>query len=171
MASWRAAGLCLCLLLCACERAPPAATGRSGPEAAQAAQPANETARALRALTEAYDDAWLALNPLAATAQGDHRFDDRFGDYVSLAWMADSLAIEQRALEELAVIDPARLDGEDLLTYEAFDFGQLEVTKDSHHRKFPKKRSVEGSMHRRECWPRDRADASRRSGPPWVQYT
>ena len=124
MASWRAAGLCLCLLLCACERAPPAATGRSGPEAAQAAQPANETARALRAITEEYYDAWLALNPLAATAQGDHRFDDRFGDYVSLAWMADSLAIEQRALEELAVIDPARLDGEDLLTYEAFDFGR-----------------------------------------------
>lgn len=122
MASWRAAGLCLCLLLCACERAPPAATDRSGPGAAQSTQPTNETARALRAITEEYYDAWLVLNPLAATAQGDHRFDDRFGDYVSLAWMADSLAIEQQALEELAVIDPSQLDGEDLLTYEAFDF-------------------------------------------------
>lgn len=120
----RVAGLILCVVLSACGRTPPGDPGTSTPTTAPAERASNETARTLRAIVEEYYDAYLALNPLTATAQGDHRFDDRLGDYVSLAWMADSLAIEQQALEALAVIDPARLDGEDRLTYEAFDFGR-----------------------------------------------
>ena len=34
--------------------------------------------------------------------------------------MADSLAMEQDALEKLQTIKPRRLSGEDLVTYEAF---------------------------------------------------
>ncbi len=63
---------------------------------------------------------YLALNPIEATELGDHRFDDRFGDYASASWMADSLGIEQEALEKLAAVDPKQLSGEDLVTYEAF---------------------------------------------------
>ena len=49
-----------------------------------------------------YFDQYLALNPIDATEHGDHRFDDRFGDYASVSWMADSLGIEQESLERPA---------------------------------------------------------------------
>lgn len=92
--------------------------------AAKAAKVASAEAQRLREVTEAYYEQYLQLNPLTATAQGDHRFDDRFGDYVSERWMADWLAAEQEALEKLAAIDPAKLTGEDLLTYESFKYGR-----------------------------------------------
>jgi uncharacterized protein (DUF885 family) len=69
---------------------------------------------------ETYFDQYLALNPILASELGDHRFDDRFGDYLSMSWMADSLGIEQESLEQLTAIDPKRLAGEDLVTYVAF---------------------------------------------------
>ncbi len=78
-----------------------------------------ETAKLYR-VVETYYNEYLVLNPLLASELGDHRFDDRFGDYASASWMADSLGIEQEALERLAAIDPKQLRGEDLLTYEAF---------------------------------------------------
>jgi len=84
----------------------------------------NPTAAKLIAITEEYYDQYLELNPLTATAQGDHRFDASFGDYVSPTWMADSLAIEQNALEKLAAIDSTKLAGEDLVTYDAFKRGR-----------------------------------------------
>ena len=52
---------------------------------------------------------YLALHPLRATELGDHRFDDRFGDYASPSWMADSLGIEQESLEKLDAVDPRKL--------------------------------------------------------------
>jgi uncharacterized protein (DUF885 family) len=111
--------------LAACERAPaPAADGTVAAQSArQAARSAREGQR-LRDITERYFEQYLELNPLTATAQGDHRFDDRFGDYVSQAWMADWLAIEQEALQALTDIQPAKLAGEDLLTYESFRYGR-----------------------------------------------
>jgi uncharacterized protein (DUF885 family) len=75
-------------------------------------------------IVETYYDQYLELNPWVATAQGDHRFDAEFGDYVTLGWMADSLAIEQQALERLQVVQPRKLRGEDLVTYEAFKRGR-----------------------------------------------
>jgi uncharacterized protein (DUF885 family) len=71
-------------------------------------------------VVETYFDQYLALNPIVATELGDHRFDDRFGDYVSMSWMADSLGIEQEALERLQSIDPRQLGPDDRVTYEAF---------------------------------------------------
>jgi uncharacterized protein (DUF885 family) len=84
----------------------------------------NETAAKLLRITEEYFDHYLELNPLQATEEGDHRFDAKFGDYVSLTWMADSLAIEQEALEALQTVNPRKLRGEDLVTYEAFKRGR-----------------------------------------------
>ena len=100
-------------------------SAQSNTSAAQAALKAsNPTAAKLFAISEEYYDQYLELNPLTATAEGDHRFDARFGDYVSPTWMADSLAIEQNALERLAAVDPKNLAGEDLVTYEAFKRGR-----------------------------------------------
>jgi len=80
----------------------------------------NAEAAELYRIVETYFDQYLELNPIRASELGDHRFDDRFGDYVSMSWMADSLGIEQESLEKLAAIDPKRLAGEDLVTYAAF---------------------------------------------------
>jgi uncharacterized protein (DUF885 family) len=83
-------------------------------------QASNAEAAELYRVVETYYNEYLVLNPLRASELGDHRFDDRFGDYASASWMADSLGIEQEALERLAAVDPKQLGGEDLLTYEAF---------------------------------------------------
>jgi uncharacterized protein (DUF885 family) len=111
-----------------CDRSPApdpsGATPVDARAAAKAARAATAEAQRLHEITERYYDQHLELNPLAATAQGDHRFDARFGDYVSEAWMADWLAIEQEALAKLSSIRPARLTGEDLLTYESFKYGR-----------------------------------------------
>lgn len=112
------------LLVAGCGDTAPQPGGAGSTQSQPALKASNPTAEKLLAITEAYYDQYLELNPLAATAQGDHRFDDRLGDYVSPTWMADSLAIEQNALEKLAAVDPARLSGEDLVTYEAFKAGR-----------------------------------------------
>jgi len=113
-----------CLALAGCgDPAPRSAQSKSSAEQA-ALKASNPTAAKLIAISEDYYEQYLELNPLTATAQGDHRFDASFGDYVSPAWMADSLAIEQVALEKLAAIDPKKLAGEDLVSYEAFKRGR-----------------------------------------------
>ena len=114
------------LALTACGR--PSSPDSSGttPAAATraAAQAASAEVQRLRDITEQYYDQHLELNPIEATAQGDHRFDARFGDYASPSWMADWLAIEQEALAQLNTLDAAKLGGEDLLTYESFRHGR-----------------------------------------------
>ena len=116
----------LALAGCSREQAPasPGTTLAEARAAAKAAKAASAEAQRLREVTEAWYEQYLLLNPLTATAQGDRRFDDRFGDYVSERWMADWLAIEQEALEKLRLVDPAKLTGEDLLTYESFRYGR-----------------------------------------------
>jgi hypothetical protein len=43
-------------------------------------QAPNAATAGLYRVVETWFDQYLALNPIAATALGDHRFDDRFGD-------------------------------------------------------------------------------------------
>jgi len=110
------------LALAGCDFAPePAARAEEQPSALAAPlRAANADAARLYRVVETYFDQYLALNPIYATALGDHRFDDRFGDYASMSWMADSLGIEQESLEKLQAVDPRRLAEADLVTYEAF---------------------------------------------------
>jgi len=111
-------------MLAACGRQPATGDHASAASATAELKASNETAAELIAITEWYFDRYLELNPFTATAQGDHRFDAKFGDHVSLTWMADSLAMEQDALEKLQTIKPKRLAGEDLVTYQAFKHGR-----------------------------------------------
>jgi uncharacterized protein (DUF885 family) len=112
-----------CLALAGCARNP--AEAPAGPAAELPPLPAsNSTAAKFNAIVERYWDDYLALHPLEATALGDHRYDDRFGDYASEAWMADGLAIEQEALEHVQAIDPKRLSPEERLSYDAFRAGR-----------------------------------------------
>lgn len=110
------------LALTACDSAPqPSARAEAGTADLSAPlRASNAETLELYRIVETYFEQYLALNPIHATELGDHRFDDRFGDYVSMSWMADSLGIEQESLERLQAIDPKQLAGEDLLTYEAF---------------------------------------------------
>ena len=85
-------------------------------------QASNAEAAKLYRVVERWFNDHLALNPIFATELGDPRFDDRFGDYASASWMADSLGIEQEALERLAAVDPEQLGVEDRSSYDAFRF-------------------------------------------------
>ena len=110
------------LALTACDFAPEPST-RPEEKPSELSAPlraSNAEAAELYRIVETYFDQYLALNPIRASELGDHRFDDRFGDYLSMSWMADSLGIEQESLEKLVAIDPKRLSGEDLVTYAAF---------------------------------------------------
>jgi uncharacterized protein (DUF885 family) len=108
--------------LTACDFAPepPTRAEEKPSELSAPLRASNAEAAELYRVVETYFDQYLALNPIRATELGDHRFDDRFGDYVSMSWMADSLGIEQESLEKLQAIDPKRLAGEDLVTFQAF---------------------------------------------------
>ena len=112
------------LLAAACGEPAPRTAGSSSSPPQPALKASNAAAAQLLEIAERYYDQYLELNPLTATAQGDHRYDDRLGDYVSPTWMADSLAIEQNALEALAEVDATRLAGEELVSYEAFKAGR-----------------------------------------------
>jgi uncharacterized protein (DUF885 family) len=117
-----ALGLAVTLALTACDFAPePSARAEEKPSALSTPlRASNAEAAELYRVVETYFDQYLALNPIRATELGDHRFDDRFGDYLSMSWMADSLGIEQESLEKLRAVDRKQLTGEDLVTYEAF---------------------------------------------------
>jgi uncharacterized protein (DUF885 family) len=100
----------------------PVPEGEPGTAAAKLTSSSTASER-LDALVEDYYDQYLALNPIVATSRGDHRFDADLGDYISPTWMANSLGIEQESLEKLQKIDPAKLKGEDRITYDVFEFG------------------------------------------------
>jgi uncharacterized protein (DUF885 family) len=94
-----------------------------GDHAASAADTSPDSQR-LAAVVDVWYERWLELNPLAASEQGDHRYDARFGDYLSPTWLADSLANEQDSLEDLREVDRARLGDSDRITYDAFKYGR-----------------------------------------------
>ena len=98
--------------------------GADGSDPAASAADASPDAQRLAAVVDSWYERWLELNPLDASAQGDHRYDARFGDYLSPTWLADSLANEQDSLEELRAVDPAGLSDSDRITFDAFKYGR-----------------------------------------------
>jgi uncharacterized protein (DUF885 family) len=86
---------------------------------------ASETAaaaesRKLAELVDAYFEEVLKLNPLLATSIGDPRYNDRFEVTISPEWRARDEKLEREYLERIQSIDPARLSGQDALTYQVF---------------------------------------------------
>jgi len=83
----------LALLLCACASGPDSRDLQDGE---------------FEAISKEYVEEFLEMNPEWATLLGDHRFDDRLGDY-SRAGIEASLEMEKRYLARLDGVDPVRL--------------------------------------------------------------
>ena len=79
----------------------------------------------LHALFDEYRDANFELNPIGAMFEGDYRFNDRFGDDLSVQYLRDSLAREQEILDKLRAIDYRSLTGRDQLSYDIFEYDRL----------------------------------------------
>lgn len=107
--------VCLALTagLSACSPAPEPAS----PPAAADSQSAAQRLNAL------YADFWeegLKLNPLQATFQGDHRFDDQLPDFGAADYRASVRDYQQRWLDAARAIGEDGLQGQDLLSYRIF---------------------------------------------------
>ena len=97
----------LSLSACQPQSSPPADTTASQPESKSDAQADARFAE----LAQRWLDGWLALNPVAATQIGDHRFDDQVDD-LSAAGRQKALDFSKKMLAELEAIDVATLSRE-----------------------------------------------------------
>ncbi len=94
------------------------------PAGAQAADPAPAASPAesakLAALLDQYFEESLLLNPILATSIGDPRYNDRFEVTISPEWRARAEKLDRDYLARIQTIDPGKLQGQDLLSYEIF---------------------------------------------------
>jgi uncharacterized protein (DUF885 family) len=81
----------------------------------------------LEKVVEAWFEAELELNPLGATFIGDHRFDDRLANDISPEHLEKNRALEEQYLAEIRNIDPAQLEGQDLLSHQIFESQRVQA--------------------------------------------
>lgn len=81
---------------------------------------AGDKAENLTGLYAQYWDEYLKLNPLAATFQGDPRFNDQMPNFLSEDYRQKSHEFTQRWLDKVEAIGPDGLEGQALLSYEIF---------------------------------------------------
>jgi uncharacterized protein (DUF885 family) len=116
------APLCGCLLL-ACATTPrapepaPEAPATEAPAAAPAA-PARSEAQKLDALLAEYWEEYLRLNPVAATAIGDPRYNNLFPNSLAPEFRAQTQAAAEKWLAALRAIDRSKLEGQSRLSYD-----------------------------------------------------
>jgi prolyl oligopeptidase len=87
--------------------------------AAQSAEPSSSATKELHALFESEWERGLRENPVAASYQGDSRYDDRWTD-LSADALARSHAADRAVLESLERIPPSRLSEADRLNRDLF---------------------------------------------------
>jgi len=102
-------------------------TGTAAAEATAVNVVTKPAAERLLTLVDQYFEENLELNPVTATFIGDHRYDDRLANSIGPEHRAADLAMERRYLAALGEIDPAELEGQNLLTYEVFRLGREEA--------------------------------------------
>ncbi len=81
----------------------------------------------LNELVETYYDEFLQLNPIMATFNGDHRYNDRLANSIGPDHIEASLKLETSYLARLHEIDRTALRGQDLLSYEIFERDRQEA--------------------------------------------
>ena len=92
------------------------------------------TPEKMNQLYAAYWEEYLEANPIAATFNGDNRFNDRFGATTSAEIRARTKALADKYLTQTAQHDPANLKGEDRISYDLLRY-QLQLSLDA--LKFP----------------------------------
>jgi uncharacterized protein (DUF885 family) len=110
----RSLPLLLCTLLCA-----------ALPAIAQVKTPA--TPEKMNQLYAEYWEDYLRENPIAATYNGDQRYNDRFGAVASAAERAQSRALAEKYLARSAEFDPAPLPPEDRISYDLLRYRLQQV--------------------------------------------
>lgn len=73
---------------------------------------------------EDYYEELLLLNPVMATFNGDHRYDDQFTINISPEHIEKALALEKKYLAAIETVDPDQLTGQDRLSWEIFQRGR-----------------------------------------------
>ena len=111
--------LALSTALVGCATTASAPAPQTGARAGTSAQ-AETKAERLDALYAQYWEELLELNPLAATFQGDNRYNDRMPNFLSEDYREKSRAFTQRWLETVEAVGSDGLEGQDLLSYQIF---------------------------------------------------
>ena len=111
--------LALATALVGCTTVPAAGAADANPATAATATDTAKSER-LNALYEQYWEEMLKLNPLAATYQGDPRYNDQLPNMLSAEYREQSRAFTQRWLDTIQGVGAEGLDGQDLLSYEIF---------------------------------------------------
>ncbi|MDQ3618076.1 MAG: DUF885 family protein [Pseudomonadota bacterium] len=96
----------------------PASSSSAGADGSS--QVASEKTQRLDALYARYWEEMLALNPLAATFQGDPRYNDQLPNFLSAEYREKSRAFTRRWLETIEGVGDQGLEGQDLLSYQIF---------------------------------------------------
>lgn len=112
-----AVALTLSASLAGCATTSPVSTVGATPAVAQ-----GESSKAAR-LDALYAEYWeevLKRNPVQATFQGDHRYNDQLPDFGSKQFRDESRAFTEQWLERIEAVGPAGLEGQALLSYETF---------------------------------------------------
>lgn len=95
-----------------------AANNEAPSSATASAGEASAKAERLDALYATYWEETLELNPLAATFQGDPRYNDRLPNFLSQDFRDRSRAFTERWLAQVEAVGSDGLEGQDLLSYE-----------------------------------------------------
>ncbi|PXF63250.1 DUF885 domain-containing protein [Kangiella spongicola] len=89
-------------------------------EQAASEEQALSEAEKTKKIYQSYWEENLKMNPLNATFMGDHRYNDRLGDFGTEKGRAEALAFHKKYLSEINQIDESQLEGQDLLSYQIF---------------------------------------------------
>src|SRR5687768_12882636 len=106
------------LLLGACAADAPAPTAAAPAEPATAQRQGGEAE--FDRLLEDWWELELKNSPILATSIGDLRYNDQLVDTYTEAFRAEDLAREKEFLQRIQGIDRARLEGQDVLSYDIF---------------------------------------------------
>lgn len=90
------------------------------PAVSQVAAPVVDAAAQLDAIYADFWESWLRLNPLAATQQGDHRFNDQLPNTLTTEYREKLRALHQGALDAARAVDASALKGQASLSHQVF---------------------------------------------------
>jgi uncharacterized protein (DUF885 family) len=98
-------------------------------QTAAATQAVQTEGQRLAALFAADDEASLKRNPLNALFRGDMRYADQFGDFISDAYFDGERKAAEANLEQLKLVDRAKLNPTDQIAFDVFRQNQLDALK------------------------------------------